>query len=231
MRYYDYTLSDECRTKLRKLFNNLHEDVFDDLAWRISQAIIQFDQSKSYHSMYHEKPSEHVRRLKSFKKHANGLKEWISKESEYQDHMFFGCDFLDSVDNDEAVVVRIANTRNALDHILYHELKNADRAIATIEEIAKEPRITPAFFRRELVSDLVSSYESAFRYLPSVYWDDAFNGETSELCPQGKFIDFAEIVLQEAGETIGRHSIYNDARRVIAEHKKSLQEQDWRHLL
>ncbi len=231
MRCFDYILPDKCRAKLRKVFPNLHEGKFINLVRQASQALIQYERSKSYHVACHEKPSEHLRRLKLFKKHAKALKEWINKDSELQDSMFFGCDFFDSVDNDEPVIVRIANTRNALDHILYHELDNADNAIEAVKEMAGEPRITPAFFRRELVNALVSSYNVAFGYMPSVYWDESLNQGLSEDCIQGAFIDYVEIIMEEAGESIGHHTIYQESKHIISERNKPIDEQDWKNFL
>jgi len=231
MKHFDYTLPDECRAELRGLFPNLHEGKFINLVWESSRALIQYDQSKDYHSKYYEKPSEHIRQLKVFVKHAKALKAWAEKDSDLHDSVFFGCDFLDSVDNDEPVRVSLANTRTALNSILYNSLNCADNAIEAINDMAKEPRITPAFFRRELIGCLVSGYQHAFGYLPSVYWDESRGSDCSEDCIQGEFIDLVGIILEEAGDMIGRHSIYSECKRIIAERNKPINEQDWKHLL
>jgi len=234
MKPFDYIIPDERKSQLRDIFPDMHEGSFINLVKESSDALVQYERSKLYHSQYHEKPSEHLRRFKLFKKHAKALSEWISKESEYQDSMFFGCDFLDQVDNDEAVVVRIANTRTALDQILYHEIVHAENVITNIEDMAKEPRIGPAFFRRELINSLVSCYLHAFGYLPSVYWDESRGNDLSEDCIQGDFIDFVEAILQVADDTddtVGRHVIYKDCKQVLAERRKDAREWDWKNLL
>jgi len=231
MKPFDYIVPDDCKKRLRDIFPSMHKGRFENLVWNVSQTLIRYERSKEFHSKFHKKPSEHIRRLNLFKQHAAFLRGWINTETEYQDSMFFGCSFLDSIDNDPANEVRIANTRNALDHILYHELENAERAIEEIKDLAKEPRISEAFFRRELISGLVNGYHGAFGYLPSVYWDESKGTDCSEDCIQGKFIFFVEIVLLEAGDDIGLHSIFKDCKRVIAEHKKAANERDWDNLL